>query len=64
MIFVLAKLPGTSISHAVYQIEMRGTNIGDLLNAKDVSWGWFSDGFKLPGGKTFEQRCDNRIGTF
>ena len=65
MIFVLAKLSRASkFSHAVYQIEMRGTNIGDLLNAKDVSWGWFSDGFKLPGGKTFEQRCDNRVAHF
>jgi phospholipase C len=54
----------SKFSHAVYQIEMRGTNIGDLLNAKDVSWGWFSDGFKLPGGKTFEQRCDNRAAHF
>jgi phospholipase C len=26
--------------------EMTGKNIGDLLNAKQVSWGWFSDGFR------------------
>jgi phospholipase C len=26
--------------------EMTGKNIGDLLNAKHVSWGWFSDGFR------------------
>jgi phospholipase C len=25
---------------------MSGQNIGDLLNTKHVSWGWFSDGFK------------------
>ena len=25
--------------------EMTGQNIGDLLNAKDVSWGWFEGGF-------------------
>ena len=24
---------------------MPGTNIGDLLNAKDVTWGWFQGGF-------------------
>ena len=34
--------------------EMTGKNIGDLLNAKHVSWGWFSDGFRptsrLPDG--------------
>jgi phospholipase C len=26
--------------------EMTGRNIGDLLNAKDITWGWFSAGFK------------------
>jgi phospholipase C len=26
--------------------EMTGKNIGDLLNTKHISWGWFSDGFK------------------
>jgi phospholipase C len=31
-----------------YTIEMTGKNIGDLLNAKGISWGWFSGGFKLP----------------
>jgi phospholipase C len=25
--------------------QLQGKNIGDLLNAKDVSWGWFEDGF-------------------
>ncbi|WP_078884211.1 phospholipase C [Streptomyces sp. NRRL S-340] len=25
---------------------MRGRNIGDLLNAKQVSWGWFQGGFR------------------
>ena len=34
--------------------SMTGKNIGDLLNAKQVSWGWFSDGFRptsrLPDG--------------
>jgi phospholipase C len=26
-------------------MAMEGKNIGDLLNAKNVSWGWFSSGF-------------------
>jgi phospholipase C len=26
--------------------HMTGRNIGDLLNARHVTWGWFSDGFK------------------
>ncbi len=41
--------------------EMTGKNIGDLLNAKQVSWGWFSDGFRptarLPNGTAV---CDKR----
>ncbi len=26
-------------------LSMSGTNIGDLLNAKDITWGWFEGGF-------------------
>jgi phospholipase C len=29
-------------------ITMTGTNIGDLLNARHVTWGWFQGGFKPP----------------
>ncbi|HZT28862.1 MAG TPA: alkaline phosphatase family protein [Bryobacteraceae bacterium] len=28
------------------QITMSGRNVGDLLNAKNVTWGWFQGGFK------------------
>ncbi len=28
-------------------IEMKGRNIGDLLNGKKISWGWFQGGFDL-----------------
>jgi phospholipase C len=27
-------------------VGMRGKNIGDLLNAKNVTWGWFQGGFR------------------
>jgi phospholipase C len=27
--------------------ELKGKNIGDLLNAKNISWGWFQGGFDL-----------------
>ena len=27
--------------------EMTGKNIGDLLNAKNISWGWFEGGFDI-----------------
>jgi phospholipase C len=28
-------------------VQMTGTNIGDLLNAKGITWGWFQGGFNL-----------------
>src|SRR3954468_24606550 len=46
-----------------YKIEMKGPNIGDRLNEKHISWGWFSAGFKLPttGGCEGRERTRNRI---
>jgi len=32
------------------QVTLKGRNIGDLLNAKDISWGWFQGGFNLDVG--------------
>lgn len=29
------------------RVSMKGRNIGDLLNARGVSWGWFQGGFDL-----------------
>jgi phospholipase C len=29
------------------QVQFAGKNIGDLLNAKNISWGWFMGGFDL-----------------
>jgi phospholipase C len=29
------------------QVSMAGRNVGDLLNARGVSWGWFEGGFNL-----------------
>jgi phospholipase C len=29
------------------QNTMKGRNVGDLLNAKNISWGWFEGGFDL-----------------
>ena len=55
--------PGTSGGHPVYQIEMRARNIGNLLNEKDVSWGWFSDGFTLPTKGTAPTKGDCDIRT-
>ena len=33
----------------VAQITMSGKNVGDLLNAKHISWGWFQGGFAPTG---------------
>jgi phospholipase C len=33
-------------------VTMSGKNIGDLLNAKDVTWGWFQGGFAPTGTDT------------
>jgi phospholipase C len=30
------------------RVYMTGRNVGDLLNTKGVSWGWFSGGFRIP----------------
>jgi phospholipase C len=38
---------GDVCSAAADQNTMTGKNVGDLLNAKNVSWGWFEGGFDL-----------------
>jgi phospholipase C len=39
-----------------YQVDMTGKNVGDLLNAAGVTWGWFNGGFDVsatnPNGTT------------
>ena len=34
-------------------LRMNGTNVGDLLNAKGVTWGWFQGGFRPTQPATF-----------
>lgn len=45
------------------QIAMNGRNLGDLLNARNISWGWFEGGFDLtivnPDGTTGCNRHTN-----
>ena len=47
---------GDVCSTAAYQDTLLGKNIGDLLNAKGITWGWFQGGFDLtvtnPNGTT------------
>jgi phospholipase C len=44
-------------SAAHNHLLMTGKNVGDLLNAKDVSWGWFQGGFKSTGTKDGKAVC-------
>lgn len=46
-------------------VNMSGRNIGDLLNEKNITWGWFSDGFRLPNNSSdldIQTSCNNRQG--
>ncbi|MEU3986013.1 alkaline phosphatase family protein [Streptomyces sp. NPDC026672] len=42
--------------------SMQGRNVGDLLNSKDVSWGWFQGGFRpssaWDGKQSDYAKCD------
>jgi phospholipase C len=40
--------PTGDIASAGTTIQMSGTNVGDLLNAKGITWGWFEGGFDNP----------------
>jgi phospholipase C len=48
----------TCASTGIDQVAIAGRNIGDMLNAKGITWGWFEGGFDLtvvnPNGTT---RC-------
>src|SRR5271165_6551389 len=39
------------------QLAMSGRNVGDLLNAKDVAWGWFEGGFRPTETKDGKAVC-------
>jgi phospholipase C len=38
---------GDTCSSTTKQLQHTGQNIGDLLNAKGITWGWFQGGFNL-----------------
>ena len=38
-------------------LAMSGRNIGDLLNAKDITWGWFQGGFRPTEHKDGKAAC-------
>jgi phospholipase C len=37
----------TCSNPAIDQLTMAGRNVGDLLNARNITWGWFEGGFNL-----------------
>jgi phospholipase C len=41
-------------------VEMSGTNVGDLMNARHVTWGWFQGGFRptTPAADGRPAQCD------
>jgi phospholipase C len=39
------------------RISMSGVNVGDLLNAKDITWGWFQGGFKPSSATSGKAAC-------
>lgn len=41
-------------------LAMSGTNIGDLLNSKGVTWGWFQGGFRPTSSKDDAAVCGAR----
>ncbi|MGA8479819.1 MAG: alkaline phosphatase family protein [Chthoniobacterales bacterium] len=40
--------PQGDIASSGTTLQMSGKNIGDLLNAKNITWGWFEGGFDNP----------------
>ena len=44
-VYIFSKLGNITFPDATTKIQMTSKNIGDLLNAKNISWGWFSAGF-------------------
>ena len=38
-------------------LAMSGRNVGDLLNAKDITWGWFQGGFRPTESKDGKAVC-------
>ncbi len=43
--------PTTSDLYSKIRISVVGKNVGDLLNAKNLTWGWFQGGFAPTGQK-------------
>ncbi|HLZ60838.1 MAG TPA: alkaline phosphatase family protein [Ktedonosporobacter sp.] len=38
-------------------VSLSGTNVGDLLNAKNITWGWFQGGFRPSGTANGKAVC-------
>jgi len=40
-------------------VAMTGQNIGDLLNRRGITWGWFQGGFRMPSTATGPAACQS-----
>jgi len=50
--------PGYDDCSTGVKVQMTGTNVGDLLNAKGVTWGWFQGGFRPSSRVGVVAKCD------
>jgi phospholipase C len=51
--------PSTDDCSTGTEVEMTGKNVGDLLNAKGVSWGWFYGDFAATGYSGTTAQCSS-----
>jgi phospholipase C len=56
-VYLFPKLGNTTFPDATAKIQMTGKNVGDLLNAKNITWGWFSAGFAPTPNNSTVKNC-------
>lgn len=56
-VFLFPKLGNITFPDSTVKIRMIGKNIGDLLNNKNITWGWFSAGFNPSFNNTSVKYC-------
>ena len=52
--------PAGDIASGEKTFSMTGKNIGDLLNANNVTWGWFEGGFENPTDPILERTVNRK----
>jgi phospholipase C len=59
-VFLFPKLGNVTFPDATAKIQMTSKNVGDRLNAKNVTWGWFSAGFNPAPNNSTEKKLWSR----